>query len=102
MAKTEWMQEEEERLIRLDQELDSIAGAHRHNCDVCWDAPEHDCGFDGMAAQASAILTKMTRINQDRQDQAKPLPHYSPMTISTFQQFLDRTIADSEHGMARP
>lgn len=75
MTKAEWMQEEEERLIRLEQEIDSMGGVHRAHCEKCWD---HDCQMDNLFAQADALLAKAIRLNWQRQDESTPLPVYTP------------------------
>ena len=80
MTKAEWMQEEEERLIRMEQDIDAITGSHRAHCDVCWDGglPGYRCEMEDLLARASALITKATRLNQQRQDEIIPLPHYVP------------------------
>lgn len=75
----EWMAEEEERLVRLCQESDSIAGVHRAHCDVCWDTDGGFCEFEGIMAQVDGLLAKAIRLEQSRADDATPLPVYSPV-----------------------
>ncbi len=62
----QWMAEEHERLIRVDQDIDSIAGHHRAHCDVCWDTDGGFCVFDDLLRGASAAVTKATVLNQAR------------------------------------
>ncbi len=71
-----WMVEEEEALIRLDQEVNSASERHVAHCGKCWD---HECEMEDLLARASALLTKATRLNQQRQDEATPLPEFSPV-----------------------
>ncbi len=76
-----WMIEEEEDLIRLDQGLDAVAGYHRAHCGVCWDTDGGFCEVDDILRSASALVTKATRIEQQRQDEEQPMPVYSPVKL---------------------
>ena len=77
----QWMQEEEEALIRVDQDVNSLAGSHRAHCAACWDSPKGECEMEDLLARASALITKATRLNQQRQDEATPLPEFSPVRL---------------------
>ena len=90
----QWMQEEEEALIRLEQDIDSALGSHRAKCPECqpllkdspyehaarWDRPR-TCGL-AMQLKLAAARTAAARIlNQQRQDEATPLPEFSPVRL---------------------
>ncbi len=71
---------EEERLIALEAEADSIAGVHRAHCDDYAERSynEGGCEFDRLMAQVDALLAKAIRLEQSRADKAEPIPVFSP------------------------
>ena len=76
----QWMVEEEEALIRLEQDVDSLLGSHRTHCPECGSsAIPKSCGL-AMQLKIAAARTAAARIlNQQRQDEATPLPEFSPV-----------------------
>jgi hypothetical protein len=74
----QWMQEEEEALIRLEQDVDSLLGSHRAKCPECerWSA---GCLLAGQLKIARGNIRSARIINQQRQDEATPLPEFSPV-----------------------
>lgn len=90
MTNREWRERETERLIRAIQLVDHISAEHRSNCDVCWDTEGKDgCEVEDLMAQAEAALTKAVTMEQAR---ARIAPRPAPMTVSTFEDFLEATI----------
>ena len=75
-----WMQEEEEALIRLEQDVDSLLGSHRAHCPECGaTAIPKSCAL-AMHLNLAAARTAAPRIlNEQRQDEATPLPEFSPV-----------------------
>ena len=76
----QWMLEEEEALIRLEQDVDSLLGSHRAKCPECQSsAIPKSCAL-AMQLKIAAARTAAARIlNQQRQDEATPLPEFSPV-----------------------
>ena len=87
-----WMQEEEEALIRLEQDVDSLLDSHRAHCPECQplvqNSPyEHAARWDGPRTCRLAMQLKLAGarsaaariLNQQRQDDATPLPEFSPV-----------------------
>jgi hypothetical protein len=78
MTKSQWLEDEEARLIVLCQESDSITGVHRANCEVCWDTDHGFCEFELIMAKVDGLLAKAIRLEQSRADEAQPMPVYQP------------------------
>ncbi len=75
-----WMQEEEEALIRLEQDVDSLLGSHQAKCPECGSsAIPKSCGLAMQLKLAGARAAAARILNQQRQDDATPLPEFSPV-----------------------
>ena len=79
MTRAQWLIEEEERLIRVRDEIDSILGVHAANCGEC----SHDftsyCRTAGNIIHAKSIASIAVGWNQARQDEERPMPVYRPV-----------------------
>ena len=73
-----WMEEEEEALIRLEQDIDSALGSHRAMCQECerWSG---GCILAGQLKIARGNIRSARVVNHHRQDEATPLPEFSPV-----------------------
>ena len=76
-----WMVEEEEALIRLEQDVESAIGAHRAHCPQCG---PHKHAENPCRALVSMLIMldfigSAREANQQRQDEATPLPEFSPV-----------------------
>lgn len=81
MTRAQWLIEEEERLIRLDQDLDSVAGSHRAHCEKCNPLDKVYCELATKLSHSRAFVQTARIINQQRQDEEQPLPHYAPVKL---------------------
>ena len=75
----QWMVEEEEALIRLEQDVDSLLGSHRAKCPECQSVIPRTCGLAMQLKLAGARTAAARIINQQRQDEGTPLPEFSPV-----------------------
>ena len=79
MTRAQWLTEEEERLIRVRDEIDSILGVHAAHCPKCGPESLLGCDITGSLSVAKDYLVdKALRINQGRQDEEQPMPVYRP------------------------
>ena len=82
MTRAQWLIEEEERLIRVRDEIESILGVHSAHCEKC--GPESLLGCDitgSLWVAKSYLIDKALILNQTRQDGEQPLPVYSPVKL---------------------
>ena len=80
MTRAQWLVEEEERLIRVRDEIESILGVHAAHCPKC--GPESLLGCDitgSLSVAKSYLVEKALMLNQSRQDEEQPMPHYAPV-----------------------
>lgn len=80
MTRAQWLIEEEERLIRVRDEIDSILGVHAANCEEC-DPSRYafDCDTAIKLRGAHRSLGTVITLNQARQDEERPMPVYRPV-----------------------
>ena len=79
MTRAQWLIEEEERLIRVRDEIESILGVHAAHCQKC--GPESLLGCDitgSLSVAKSYLVEKALMLNQSRQDEERPMPVYRP------------------------
>ena len=80
MTRAQWLAEEEERLIRVRDEIDSILGVHAAHCQKCGlgrYAPA--CTEAANLLEAKGYLGTAVVLNQTRQDEERPMPVYRPV-----------------------
>ena len=79
MTRAQWLIEEEERLIRVRDEIDSILGVHAAHCEECGPRYAFACGTTiNLRSALRHSLASAIQLNQNRQDAAEPMPVYSP------------------------
>ena len=82
MTRAQWLIEEEERLIRVRDEIDSILGVHAAHCEKCGPGQPLVCEItDNLSAATNQVVYRALLLNQQRQDEEQPLPHYSPVKL---------------------
>ena len=80
MTRSQWLVEEEERLIRVRDEIDSILGVHAAHCPKCGpERYEPPCTEAASLLKAKGYLGTAVVINQGRQDEEQPMPVYRPV-----------------------
>ena len=79
MTRAQWLIEEEERLIRVRDEIDSILGVHAAHCVRCGpDRYAPACAVAEDLVDADNALNVAIELNQGRQDEEQPMPVYRP------------------------
>ena len=69
MTRAQWLTEEEERLIRVRDEIDSILGVHAAHCPKCGpERYEPPCAEAASLLKAKGYLGTAVVLNQTRQD----------------------------------
>ena len=82
MTRAQWLIEEEERLIRLRDEIESILGVHAAHCEKCGPDRLVACDITGSLSVAKSwLIDKALILNQTRQDEEQPMPVYSPVKL---------------------
>ena len=80
MTRAQWLTEEEERLIRVRDEIDSILGVHAANCPKCGPLRYSPaCADAANLVTARDYLGSSLVLNQTRQDEERPMPVYRPV-----------------------
>ena len=80
MTRAQWLTEEEERLIRVRDEIDSILGVHAAHCPKCGpERYEPPCTEAANLLDAKGYLGTAVVLNQTRQDDEQPMPVYRPV-----------------------
>ena len=81
MTRAQWLIEEEERLIRVRDEIDSILGVHAAHCEKYGPDRLVACAVAEYLVDADNALNVAIELNQTRQDGEQPLPVYSPVKL---------------------